>query len=85
MADQKDAIRAVQASLIFAMAQYQLNWRDEARATLTKAEELAQAHVPGPDGPVPDMRWNDWIFMHVLIQEAKALMETTPAAAENPK
>jgi serine/threonine protein kinase len=70
-----DPIRAVQASMIVAMAQHRLNELDDARETLASGIELANRRVSGEDGPVPDNRWNDWIFMHTLILEAKTLLE----------
>ena len=70
-----DAIRSVQAYMVLAMAQYRLKKIDEARNTLNQGIELAERRVPGPNVPVPGDRWNDWIFAHLLIQEAKTLIE----------
>ena len=75
VAEQGDPNRAVQASMVLAMAQYRVNQLDAARETFMKGNELARRRVPGPDGPIPENRWNDWIFMHTLIGEAKTLIE----------
>jgi serine/threonine protein kinase len=86
VAEQGDPIRSVQASMVLAMVQYRVNQLDDARETLTNGIELAQRRVPGPDGPIPENRWNDWIFMHALIGEAKALIEPEAInAAARPK
>jgi hypothetical protein len=84
--EQGDPNRAVQASMVLAMAQFRLKQLDEARETLAKGVRLAARRVPGPDGPIPENRWNDWIFMHQLIGEAKALIEPDATnAAAGPK
>ncbi|HEY0551336.1 MAG TPA: protein kinase [Verrucomicrobiae bacterium] len=74
-----DPMRAVQASMVMAMAQHQLQQSDEARETLTRGIELAQRRVSAENGPVPDSGWHDWIFTHTLIHEAKALVEADSA------
>jgi tetratricopeptide (TPR) repeat protein len=80
-----DPIRAVQACMVLAMAQYRLNQHGEAQETLATGMEIAQRRMSGPDGPVPENRWNDWIYAHLLMAEAKAMVEAEPNAAANTK
>jgi len=71
-----NAHRAVQASMVLAMAQHQLKQTDEARETLASGLEFARRRISGPDGPIPENGWNDWIFAHALVREARALIES---------
>ena len=73
--------RAVQASMVLAMAQHHLNQTDEARETFNRGIELAERRVPGSNGPIPENNWNDWIFVHRLMEEAKALIAPNSANA----
>ena len=57
--------------MVLAMAQHQLKQVDEARATLAKGIKFADANVARIDGP----QWNDQMSAHVLMREARALIE----------
>jgi Flp pilus assembly protein TadD len=69
-----DNYRTVQAHMTLAMAQLQLNQTEQARVTLAKGLELAEARFPKA-GKGLDDQWHDWIIAHVLMREAKALIE----------
>jgi eukaryotic-like serine/threonine-protein kinase len=67
-----DALRTVQASMILAMTQYRLNQVEQARETFRKGLELNERRLAGG---IPDGRWNDWIYMQALTQQARAMIE----------
>jgi serine/threonine protein kinase len=71
LADQRDPNRTVSAYMVLAMAQHHLNQLAESRATLGKGLQLADAAVRGDQGPI----WNDQLLAHILIKEAKSLIE----------
>ena len=73
--------RYVQAYMVLAMAQYQLNQHEEARAAFAKGVEIEEAKLPKLDsGDLgPGWYWRDWIIAHALMNEAKALIEGQPA------
>jgi Flp pilus assembly protein TadD len=70
-----DNYRTVQAHMTLAMAQHQLNQIEQARVTLAKGLELAEARFPKAGKGGLDDQWHDWIIAHVLMREAKALIE----------
>jgi serine/threonine protein kinase/Flp pilus assembly protein TadD len=70
-----DVYRTVQAHMTLAMAQHQLNQTEQARVTLAKGLELAEARFPKSGKAGLDEQWHDWIIAHVLMREAKALIE----------
>ena len=70
-----DVYRTVQAHMTLAMAQHQLKQAEEARVTLAKGLELAETRFPKPGKASLDEQWHDWIIAHVLMREAKALIE----------
>jgi len=70
-----DIYRTVQAHMTLAMAQHQLNQTDQARVTLAKGLEIAEARFPKAGKGSLDEQWHDWIIAHVLMREAKALIE----------
>ena len=81
-----DPNRTVQASMVLAMAQHRLKQTEDANETLVRGIELAERKLPGPNGPIPEERVPDWIYAHLLMQEAKALIEPDSAkAATKPK
>ena len=57
-----------------AMAQQQLGQTNDARATLAKGVDLADARF-AKAGSL-DEQWNDWIIAHALMREAKALIDS---------
>jgi len=77
-----DIYRTVQAHMTLAMAQYQLQQIEEARGTQAKGLKLAEARFPKAGKANLDEQWHDWIIAHVLIREAKALIE---GASGNPQ
>jgi hypothetical protein len=77
-----DKYRAVQAHMTLAMAQHHLKQNDEARATLAKGLAIAEARFPKVDQGL-DEQWQDWIFAHALMREAKALIGGNTRATGN--
>jgi tetratricopeptide (TPR) repeat protein len=77
-----DNYRTVQAHMVLAMTQYQLKQTDEARATLAKGLEIANARFPKSGRASLDGQWHDWIIAHVLMREARALIEGPPVATK---
>jgi serine/threonine protein kinase/tetratricopeptide (TPR) repeat protein len=67
---------AVMVDMVLAMAQYQLKQTDQARSTLARGVELANAKLSKLDTP----DWNDQLTAHLLMREAQALIGTIPAA-----
>jgi hypothetical protein len=65
-----DPPRAAQASMLLAMAQYQLKQVDEARATLAKGTKLAADKAPKSGSP----DWSDGLLVQIFMREAKALI-----------
>ena len=80
-----DIYRTVQAQMTLAMAQYQLKQAEEARVTLAKGLELAEARFPKPGKASLDEQWHDWIIAHVLMREAKALIEGASGQTQEAK
>lgn len=70
-----DIYRTVQAYMTLAMAQHQLKQTDRARATLTQGIEITEKRFPKAGKTGLDDQWYDWIIAHVLIREAKALID----------
>lgn len=78
--------RFVQAHMVLAMSQSQLKQPDKARTTLAKGIEIARTKLPTLDsGDLGSgWHWKDWIIAHVLMNEAKALIEGQSAPIEEP-
>ena len=70
-----DMYRTVQAYMTLAMAQHRLLQTDQARVTLNKGLEIAEKRFPKGGKGSLDEQWHDWIIAHVLMREAKALIE----------
>ena len=70
-----DYNRDVQTYAVLAMAQYRLNRADEAHAALGKAGKVAEGKIArrGSGDLGPD--WHDWTIAHILLREAKGLVE----------
>jgi len=69
--------RDAEACMVLAMAQQQLKQTNQARATLAKGIEIVEKRLPALDsGDLHD--WNNWIIAHLLMDEAKALIEGAP-------
>ena len=66
--------RDVQAYAVLAMAHHRLDASPQARAALTKAEELAAALPPNATDKDLGGNWQDVLIAKLLLSEAKALM-----------
>ncbi len=60
---------------VLAMAHHQLNHAEEARATLAKAVELTEKKLPQLDSGDLGGAWDDVLRDHILLREAKALLQ----------
>jgi tetratricopeptide (TPR) repeat protein len=69
--------RYVQSYMVLAMAQYQLNEYEEARAAFAKGREIEQAKLPKFDGRDigSGWYWRDPVVARCLMDEAQALIE----------
>ena len=74
--------RDVQASMVLAMAQQQLNQPNEARATLAKGRELAETNLPKLDSGDLGPDWHDVLIANILMREAQGLIEGEKAAVK---
>ena len=75
-----DVYRTVQAHMLLAMTEFQLNHSDGAHAIFAKGFDIAKERFPKPGSGLPDEQWHDWIFAHALIREAKALIASVSSA-----
>ena len=66
--------RDTAAYSVLAMAQHQLKQAEEARAALAKASEFAQTKLPQLGSDNLEQDWVDWLIAHILLSEAKALV-----------
>jgi tetratricopeptide (TPR) repeat protein len=73
--------RDVAAYSVLAMAHHQLRQADEARVALARASELAQTKLPQLGREDLEQDWVDWLIAHILLREAKALVDGEPKAA----
>jgi tetratricopeptide (TPR) repeat protein len=73
-----------EAYLVMAMAQQQLGQTFEARTALADAIELAHANLQKLEGGDPGDDWHEWIIVHTLMGEAKALINGEPNTASKP-
>ena len=64
-----------EAYAVLAMARYQLNQDDLARAALASAQEVAANKLPKPGTGDLGKDWLDWIIAHALVREAEGLIE----------
>jgi serine/threonine protein kinase len=62
-----------EAQLVLAMAQFKLGQAAESNAALSEATKQIKQQLP-KEGHLTD-EWNDWIVSHILLREAKALVE----------
>ena len=72
--------RAVQVSMVLAMAQWRLDQRDAAQAALAKGIRLADANTPKTKNRDLGTAWSDWIIAQALMREAKTLIEHKASA-----
>jgi len=69
-----------------AMARQHLNQPAGARAALEKAVEILEAKLPKLESGDLGELWGDWIIAHVLLREAKMLIEEPPVSnPDDPK
>jgi hypothetical protein len=68
--------------MISAMAHYQLHKTSEAKAALAAGIGIAQV-MPAPDNGGWDNYYCDWIIAHVLIREAKELIQGAALTLED--
>ena len=61
-----------EAYLVLAMAQFQLKQMDEGRASFATAADAVNQF---PKAGRLSEEWNDWIIIHVLLREAKEMIE----------
>ena len=71
----------LEGQMVLAMAQYHLQQTEPARATLTKALEIADSKLPRIESGDLGKDWLDWIIVHTLLREARELIEGAPATA----
>jgi serine/threonine protein kinase/tetratricopeptide (TPR) repeat protein len=72
--------RDAEACIVLAMAQHQLKQPQEARASLTRGMEIVETKMFKLEGGNLGDNWDDWVFAHVLLDEAKALMQLQSTA-----
>jgi len=77
LADQRDPNRTLSSYMVLAMAQHHLQQANDSRATLAKGVQFAGEHVRNTQGPI----WNDQLIAHILMKEAKALIEPSNTGA----
>jgi serine/threonine protein kinase len=65
--------RNAQTSMVLAMAQYQIGWTDEARATLAQGLKTAEQKLDKLQSGLGE-DWNDWLIAQTLMSEAKTLI-----------
>ena len=70
--------RDTAAYSVLAMAQHRLKQADEARTTLAKASELARTKLPQLGSDNLEQDWVNWLIAHILLREAKALVNGQP-------
>jgi len=67
--------RRVDAYMLLAMSNYQLHQLDEASAALASGLEIAAKKLPNLESGDLGESWDEWVFAHALMREAKALIE----------
>jgi tetratricopeptide (TPR) repeat protein len=75
--------RDVQALAVLAMAQYKLNDPDRARATFSKAQELAETKTSKLQSGDLGNEWSEWIIAQSLLREAGDLIGVLHRTAHN--
>jgi serine/threonine protein kinase len=67
---------------VLAMSEYRFNQVAAARADLAQCEQVVQEEMPR-FGSVLGFDWRDWIIVHALLTEARALIEGQSAPSKN--
>jgi len=70
-----DARRNAEAAFLLAMAEQKAGHPAEAQAALSKGVETVNTKLPKPGKSDLGDDWNDWIIVHLLLREAKTLIE----------
>jgi serine/threonine protein kinase/tetratricopeptide (TPR) repeat protein len=78
-----DANSRAKACAVLAMAHWQLNQKNEARAMLAKGNELAPGILPARSDEDLGASWVAWLFARLSLDEATALIQ--PASATRQK
>jgi Flp pilus assembly protein TadD len=81
LADPSVDYRNAQAYLVLAMAQHESGQLAECRVAMDKGEQIIQAMPKLESGDIGET-WNDWIIVHLLRNEAKAMIGSQPVKAE---
>jgi len=71
------------AYLVMAMAHHQLKRSVEARAALAKGADIVDAKLLKVENAALDENWVDWLIAHILLREARALIEGVPGSPSN--
>jgi serine/threonine protein kinase len=69
---------------ILAMSEYRLNQVADASADLARCEQVVREQTPRFGG-VLGYDWRDWIIVHALLTEARALIEGQAAPSKSPR
>jgi hypothetical protein len=77
-ADLDPALQA-QASAVLALARYQMNQANLARATLATGDLALQSDPANAEGGDLGPHWEEWVAARALLQEAKSLLQGSPA------
>ena len=80
-AQESDAAHAVQAAMVLAMAQQQLQRTNDARASLARGLKLAGDNGPNPGSP----DWNERLTAQILMREAKSTVPDASGATADAK
>jgi WD40 repeat protein len=80
LADPSVNYRNAQAYLVLAMAQHESGKLPECRVALDKGDQIIEAMPKLESGDIGET-WNDWIIVHLLRNEAKAMIGSQPAKA----
>jgi len=70
-----DPYRRVQASMLLAMSNYRLGQLDKARVALERGLDIAEAKLEKIESGDFGQYWVNWVYAHVLMREATALMQ----------
>jgi len=78
-----DANSRAKACAVLAMAHWQLNQTNEARAMLAKGNELTPDLMPARSDEDLGESWVAWLFARISLEEATALMQPASANSQN--
>jgi tetratricopeptide (TPR) repeat protein len=78
-------VRDAQAYAVLAMSHQQLKQIGEAREALAQAKQIVETKLPGADSNDLGSSFHDWFIAHILLREAKALIDGQPAVEQRDK